>query len=85
MASVSETIPLVDFAGALSNDLAARQAVAQAIGRAGRETGFFYLTGHGVPPALMAGQLEAARIFFAQPEDTKLALRLSNSPIMRGL
>jgi isopenicillin N synthase-like dioxygenase len=84
MASVSETIPLVDFAGALSNDFAARQAVAQAIGRAGRETGFFYLTGHGVPPALMAGQLEAARIFFAQPEDAKLALRLSNSPIMRG-
>jgi len=50
----AENIPLVDFSGAFSSDPAARRAVAWEVHKAGRDTGFFYLTGHGVAAETMA-------------------------------
>jgi len=77
-------IPIVDFTDAFSADQAARKAVAWEIHKAGRETGFFYLTGHGVPEAVMAGQLASAGRFFGQPLERKLDVRITNSPCQRG-
>ena len=77
-------IPVIDFSGAASNDLPTRMAVARAIGKAGRETGFFYLTGHDVPAETMARQLLFSRLFFEQPLEKKLALSMANSANMRG-
>ena len=70
-------IPLVDLAG--GDDAAAR-----AIHRACRETGFFYVTGHGVDPALCDAQIAAARRVFALPDGAKRALDVAHSPCRRG-
>ena len=52
-------LPTIDIRDLAGDDLARRQAVADAIGRAAREVGFFYITGHGIDPALIAGVREA--------------------------
>jgi len=64
-------IPVIDLSGMFSDDIAARRAVGAQIHRACRETGFFYVTGHGVPEALIAAQLDWAKAFFDQPEAVK--------------
>lgn len=46
-------------------------AVAAAIDRACRDTGFFLVTGHGVPAARLIALDAAARRFFAQPDEVK--------------
>jgi isopenicillin N synthase-like dioxygenase len=51
---------------------------------AGHEVGFFYLTGHGVPPGLVARVLDAARRLFALPQREKDAVAMVRSPHFRG-
>ena len=64
-------IPLIDIAGLGRGDAAADQAVAEAICRAAREVGFFYVTNHGVPAATIERAIDAAQRFFALPETVK--------------
>ena len=49
-----------------------------------RDTGFFYLAGHGIDPALIHKTLTVARHFFDLPETDKLAVEMINSPRFRG-
>ncbi|WP_406813066.1 isopenicillin N synthase family dioxygenase [Mycobacterium sp. M23085] len=51
---------------------------------AGHQVGFFYLTGHGVPPGLVARILDAARRLFALPQPDKDAIAMVRSPHFRG-
>jgi isopenicillin N synthase-like dioxygenase len=51
---------------------------------AGHEVGFFYLTGHGVPPDLVTRVLDAAHRFFALPQADKDAVAMVRSPHFRG-
>ena len=51
---------------------------------AAHEVGFFYLTGHGVPEALVASVLDAARRLFALPQADKDAIAMVRSPHFRG-
>lgn len=46
--------------------------------------GFFYLTGHGVDPALIAGTVAAAKRFFTLPEAEKERIAMIRSPHFRG-
>jgi isopenicillin N synthase-like dioxygenase len=46
--------------------------------------GFCYLSGHGVPAAVDAGVMRAARAFFALPEAERRALSIARSPHFRG-
>ncbi len=78
------SIPVIDISGALTRDDDARAAAAQAIHRACRETGFFYIAGHGVPADLVAAQFAAARAFFDMPLDDKLAIHMKKSPTTAG-
>ena len=48
------------------------------------DVGFFYLTGTGVTPELEARLQQAARDFFALPEEDKLAIENIKSPHFRG-
>jgi isopenicillin N synthase-like dioxygenase/ADP-ribose pyrophosphatase YjhB (NUDIX family) len=48
------------------------------------ETGFLYVTGHGVAPSIVDGVFAAARDFFALPLDDRLAIDEVNSPHFRG-
>ncbi|KPL69242.1 hypothetical protein SZ64_14705 [Erythrobacter sp. SG61-1L] len=76
-------IPVIDLSGSFQPG-PAQDEVAAAIHRACRETGFFYVSGHGIDPELVSGQIEAAQSFFALPEETKLDVHSSKSPHWRG-
>jgi isopenicillin N synthase-like dioxygenase len=47
---------------------------------AARETGFFYLTGHGIDPELQQVQ-QLSRAFFALPLAAKQQVAMIHSPI----
>ncbi len=51
--------------------------VPAAIEAACRDTGFFYVAGHGVPASLRAGLDAAAREFFSLPEQDKLEIAMA--------
>jgi isopenicillin N synthase-like dioxygenase len=76
----TETLPTLDLQR-FENDRAAFLAELRAVAR---ETGFFYLTGHGVDPAFVDEVLALSRRFFALPEDEKLGIAMVNSPHFRG-
>jgi isopenicillin N synthase-like dioxygenase len=54
-------IPIIDVSGLRSAERDKRDAVAAALGAACRHVGFFYVTGHGIPPAVATGIFGAAR------------------------
>lgn len=54
------------------------------LSEAAHEVGFFYLTGHGVPDALIRRVLVAARRLFALPQADKDAVAMIRSPHFRG-
>jgi len=68
-------IPVIDMAPLEGSD-ADRDSVAAAIDRACRETGFFCVVGHGVPPELVASVDGLAREFFARPEEEKARIAM---------
>ncbi len=69
-------LPIIDIATLVAGS-GDQAAVASQIGQACREDGFFYITGHGVDPAL-AQRLEAqSRAFFAQPDVAKMRIRMA--------
>jgi isopenicillin N synthase-like dioxygenase len=74
-----EVVPAVDIRGLMSPDLAARRAVADALGAAAREVGFLYVLGHGVPEPLYAGLLAAARTLFDLPQARKMGWYIGGS------
>jgi isopenicillin N synthase-like dioxygenase len=69
-----DEVPIVDISGLRSADLARRQDVALELGAACRNIGFFYATGHGVPPRVIESTFSASRYFFLLPTAEKLAL-----------
>lgn len=83
-AAAAQTIPVIDLTGSYSDDIAAKKAVAWEVHKASRETGFFYISNHGVPQELLDQQLACARQFFELSHEDKLALDVAKSPSMRG-
>ena len=77
-------IPLVDLGGSFGSNAPARRAAADAIHRACRETGFFYVAHHGIPSRLVDAQFEAARRFFDLPLAAKQRIHMSNSATASG-
>ncbi|MGW6376999.1 isopenicillin N synthase family dioxygenase [Rhodococcus sp. NPDC055112] len=71
-------LPVIDF-GELTS---ARGRLA--LRRATHELGFFYLTGHGVPRALIDEALDVAHRFFALPVEEKMSIEMLGSPHFRG-
>jgi isopenicillin N synthase-like dioxygenase len=67
-------IPVIDIAALAGSDAAACAEVARRIGQACREVGFFAITGHGVPEALIAATFSASASFFALPAEIKQGL-----------
>jgi isopenicillin N synthase-like dioxygenase len=73
------SLPIIDIAGLRSPDVAERRAVAAELGRACREIGFFYATGHGFSDARMAAVFAASRRFFTESEAVKQSLSIKRS------
>jgi isopenicillin N synthase-like dioxygenase len=61
-------IPVIDVAPLLARDEPGSQHVADAIGRACRDIGFFYIVGHGIPPDMLAAVFAESARFFASAE-----------------
>ena len=70
----TDELPIIDFAGFSSDDTNARRRLIDDVGRACREIGFFYLTGHGLPQQLIDTTFEQIRTYFAEPFATKMQL-----------
>src|SRR5271170_2139274 len=74
---MTKQLPVIDVSPLFGTGRGARQRAADAIGAACREHGFFYATGHGVAPSLIAELDRAARAFFALPEAEKLEIAMA--------
>jgi isopenicillin N synthase-like dioxygenase len=75
------TIPVIHWDDATSEK---RAGIAAAIHRACRETGFFYISNHGIAQDLIDAQFEAAHAFFDLPLDVKMSLHMASSPSTAG-
>jgi isopenicillin N synthase-like dioxygenase len=70
------TLAVIDMAPLLGADPGGRAAVADAIGEACRQDGFFYVRGHGVADETIARLDAEARAFFALPEPRKAEIAM---------
>lgn len=78
------TLPLIDIAPLYGTESAAWRDVATQIDTACRDWGFFYITGHGIPPERIDALLAAAKAFFALPEAEKLKIDITRTAHHRG-
>lgn len=71
----AQTIPVIDVSGAISGrDI---QTVADAIHAAAIDHGFFYISNHGIAPALMQQAFDVSKAFFDLPEGEKAAVAVN--------
>ncbi|GHE40057.1 isopenicillin N synthase family oxygenase [Streptomyces vinaceus] len=80
--SAAPALPVIDLSQA--DDPAQRADFLKKLHAVARDTGFLYLTGHGITEAETARILELTRAFFALPEADRLAVSNLNSPHFRG-
>lgn len=72
------SLPVIDMLPLFSRqDQLGRSRVAKEIEAACRDTGFFYVAGHGVPAELIARLDAASRRFFALPEAAKMEIAMA--------
>lgn len=77
-------IPVIDLTDALQTRGPRSADVAAQFRAAATASGFFYIRNHGVPTALIEAQFALAKALFDLPAETKAALSIRRSPIMRG-
>jgi isopenicillin N synthase-like dioxygenase len=77
-------LDIIDVSGLASGEKQAVSRIAAQLGRACRDTGFFYVTGHGIPDALLSGIFARAQSFFAAPAAAKDAISIKRSRHNRG-
>jgi isopenicillin N synthase-like dioxygenase len=77
-------VPIIDISGYADGSPADRLRIGKTIDAAVRSVGFFTITGHGVPPDLMARIQDRSRQFFDLPVDVKNRYRRQQSNLFRG-
>ncbi|MDB5397942.1 MAG: isopenicillin synthase family oxygenase [Rhodospirillales bacterium] len=77
-------LPLIDLGGLRSSDRAKRDSVADQIGLACCDKGFFYIENHGVPQSLIEAVFRESRNFFALPVAEQLEVGRDRSFCNRG-
>lgn len=70
-------LPVIDIALLLDGSAAERALVAEEIGAACRDTGFFYAVGHAISGETLEALDAASRRFFALSEDEKMAIAMA--------
>lgn len=71
----SSAIPVIDVGPAL--DGSDVEGVAAQIHRAATQSGFFYISGHGIPTEVMDGAFDVSRDFFEQPVSVKETVKVN--------
>lgn len=79
-----DAIPVIDFAAMQGDDRAAQQAVADQLGQACMQVGFFYVKNHGVPQAIIDRAFTEAQRLFALPIEQKMQIHIAKSAHHRG-
>jgi isopenicillin N synthase-like dioxygenase len=69
-------IPIIDVSNLIAG-VPTQRAVAERLGEACRESGFFYVVGHGVDEELQARLRALSREFFAKDLETKMRIRMA--------
>jgi isopenicillin N synthase-like dioxygenase len=77
-------IPVIDIGALLAGDAAGTREIAGRIGRACRDIGFFYITGHGIPAETVAQLFDTAAAFFSAPAAVKQAAGFTGPAGNRG-
>lgn len=72
-------VPVIDIGGLWSEDRRARIEVANRVGRASAESGFYYIVNHGITPSVLDGAVAASRRFFASPIEDRLRIKVERS------
>ena len=70
-------MPVIDIGPLLAGAPGSVARVADALRAACDDTGFFFITGHGVDPAIVADAFAASRGFFALPVEEKQKIRMN--------
>lgn len=78
------SLPVIDVSGLTSADARDRKAVAAQLRAACLDKGFFYISNHGVPEALVEQVFAQAAAFFALPAEQKATVDKSKSKANRG-
>jgi isopenicillin N synthase-like dioxygenase len=73
---MADAIPVIDLGPYLAGDPGALDRAAVELCVALTEIGFYFITNHGVPPALIADAFRQTARFHAQPLDKKLAIKI---------
>lgn len=79
-----QDLPLIDVAGLRRGDPAEVRRIADQLGAAAREIGFFRIHHHGIDPELIEATYRAAARFFALPEPFKQRYYIGLSSNHRG-
>ncbi len=82
--AAASAIPTIDLTPLRSGSDADKRAVARQIDAACMDTGFFLVTGHGVPADLIAKTRQRAIDFFALPDAEKMKVQRPPAKISRG-
>ena len=72
-------IPVLDVSAVHGEDSGAKQALAREFAEVYGRTGFGYITGHGVPQALVDRVFAASARFHDLPRDAKMTLALDRN------
>jgi len=79
------SIPHIDLTRSFSSSLADRQAVAAEITSACTNVGFFFITGHGIPPAVCSDVINLAKRFFHDlSQESKERIHMKQNKYFRG-
>ncbi len=79
-----DSLPLIDIGGLASTNATIHGKIADEIGLAGREIGFFRIMGHGIDLALVERAYQMAEQFFALPDPIKRRYYIGLSTNHRG-
>lgn len=78
-------VPVINLRPARQGDRESRLAVARAIGQTCESSGFFVITGHGVPDKIVNNVRQSTKDFFALSHEEKASLLSDqDDPLMRG-
>jgi isopenicillin N synthase-like dioxygenase len=66
------TLPVIDLSGLFTGDPAEKARIAAELGKAARTSGFFYISGHGIPQAQIDAMFAASKQFHQMPRSFKM-------------